>query len=432
MTKTPELLCPAGSPEKLRYALAFGADAVYAGIPRFSLRAKENPYNNKSLKEDIEYCHSMNKKMYVTANILPQNRKLESFKNSIATIAEAAPDGIIMSDPGMIRYVRKKFPELPIHLSVQTNTINWMSVAFWRDYGVKRIILSRELSMQELSEIHKQVPDIGLESFVHGSICIAYSGRCLLSNYFNHRDANQGTCTNSCRWEYNVKEELSEGETSTQSPKGEYLIEEKGRDGDLMPIEEDEHGTYIMNSKDLRAIEHLDALWSAGVESFKIEGRTKSIYYLSLIAKTYRKAIDAMMEKKPFDSKLLDETEKTANRGFTTAFLLSASERATENFDSPQEENLPQIYAGKVVNERAGGWMEVDIKNRVELGHEVEYISPQNNYRFRISSMEDENGLALKVAHGGNGTVWIKTEGKVDPYALLSRIVDVPVSSLTP
>ena len=429
MTKTPELLCPAGSPEKLRYALAFGADAVYAGIPRFSLRAKENPYNNNSLKDDIEYCHSQNKKMYVTANILPQNRKLESFKKSIATIAEAGPDGIIMSDPGMIQYVRKEFPELSIHLSVQTNTINWMSVAFWRDHGIKRIILSRELSMQELREIHTQVPDIGLESFVHGSICIAYSGRCLLSNYFNHRDANQGTCTNSCRWEYNVKEELSEGEKSTQSPKGEYLIEEKGRDGDLMPIEEDEHGTYIMNSKDLRAIEHLDELWGAGVESFKIEGRTKSIYYLSLITKAYRQAIDAMIAKKPFNSKLLGETEKTANRGFTTAFLLSASERATEKFDSPQEENLPQVYAGKVVNQRAGGWMEVDIKNRIEVGHEIEYISPHNNYRFQISAMEGASGLALPVAHGGNGTVWIKTEGQIDPYALLSRVVDLPVSS---
>ena len=428
MAKIPELLCPAGSPEKLKYALAFGADAVYAGVPRFSLRAKENPYTNNSLKEDIEYCHRMDKKIYVTANILPQNRKLESFKKSIAMIAEAGPDGIIMSDPGMIQYVKKEFPALPIHLSVQTNTINWMSVAFWRDYGVKRIILSRELSLQELREIHTQVPDVGLESFVHGSICIAYSGRCLLSNYFNHRDANQGTCTNSCRWEYNVKEELSEGEKATQSPKGEYLIEEKGRDGD-MPIEEDEHGTYIMNSKDLRAIEHLGELWRAGVESFKIEGRTKSIYYLSLITKTYRKAIDAMVKKEPFDSKLLGETEKTANRGFTTAFLLSASERATENFDSPQEENLPQVYAGKVVNERAGGWMEVDIKNRVEVGHEIEYISPQNNYRFRISSMEGESGLSLKVAHGGNGTVWIKTDGQIDPYALLSRVVDVPVSS---
>ena len=432
MTNIPELLCPAGSPEKLRYALAFGADAVYAGIPRFSLRAKENPYNNNSLKEDIEYCHSLNKKMYVTANILPQNRKLESFKKSIATIADAGPDGIIMSDPGMIQYVRKEFPELSIHLSVQTNTINWMSVAFWRDYGIKRIILSRELSMPELHEIHTQVPDIGLESFVHGSICIAYSGRCLLSNYFNHRDANQGTCTNSCRWEYNVKEELSEGEKPTQSPKGEYLIEEKGRGGDLMPIEEDEHGTYIMNSKDLRAIEHLDELWGAGVESFKIEGRTKSIYYLSLITKAYRQAIDAMIAKKPFNPKLLDETEKTANRGFTTAFLLSASERATEKFDSPQEENLPQIYAGKVVNQRAEGWMEVEIKNRIEVGNEIEYISPQNKYRFQISAMEGESGLTLKLAHGGNGTVWIKTEGPIDPYALLSRVVDLPVSSSVP
>ena len=307
MVKIPELLCPAGSPEKLRYALAYGADAVYAGIPRFSLRAKENPYNNNSLKEDIEYCHSMDKKMYVTANILPPNRKLESFKKSIATIAEAEPDGVIMSDPGMIQYVRKEFPGLAVHLSVQTNTINWMSVAFWRDHGIKRIILSRELSIQELQEIHTQVPDMELESFVHGSICIAYSGRCLLSNYFNHRDANQGTCTNSCRWEYNVQQEVPEGEQKTKSPEGNFFIEEKGRGGDLMPIDEDEHGTYIMNSKDLRAIEHIDELWNAGVESFKIEGRTKSIYYLSLITKTYRKAIDSMVASKPFDPELLRE-----------------------------------------------------------------------------------------------------------------------------
>jgi putative protease len=196
-----------------------------------------------------------------------------------------------------------------------------------------------------------------------------------------------------------------------------------------MPIEEDEHGTYIMNSKDLRAIEHLDELWGAGVESFKIEGRTKSIYYLSLITKAYRQAIDEMIAKKPFNPKLLDETEKTANRGFTTAFLLSASERATEKFDSPQEENLPQIYAGKVVNQRAGGWMEVEIKNRIKVGDEIECISPQSNYRFQISAMEGESGLALQLAHGGNGTVWIKTEGPIDPYALLSRVVDLPVSS---
>jgi len=429
VVKIPELLCPAGSPEKLRYALAYGADAVYAGIPRFSLRAKENPYNNNSLKEDIEYCHSMDKKMYVTANILPPNRKLESFKKSIATIAEAEPDGVIMSDPGMIQYVRKEFPSLAVHLSVQTNTINWMSVAFWRDHGIKRIILSRELSIQELQEIHTQVPDMELESFVHGSICIAYSGRCLLSNYFNHRDANQGTCTNSCRWEYNVQQEVPEGEQKTKSPEGNFFIEEKGRGGDLMPIDEDEHGTYIMNSKDLRAIEHIDELWNAGVESFKIEGRTKSIYYLSLITKTYRKAIDSMVASKPFDPELLRETEKTANRGFTTAFLLSGASRATERFDSPQEENLPQIYAGQIINERAGNWIEVDVKNRIEIGCEMEYISPQNNYRFRITSMESDSGMALKVAHGGNGSVWMKMEGPVDPFALLSRVVDSPVPS---
>jgi putative protease len=189
----------------------------------------------------------MDKKMYVTANILPPNRTLESSKTSIATIAEAEPDGVIMSDPGMIQYVRKEFPGLAVHLSVQTNTINWMSVAFWRDHGIKRIILSRELSIQELQEIHTQVPDMELESFVHGSICIAYSGRCLLSNYFNHRDANQGTCTNSCRWEYNVQQEVPEGEQKTKSPEGNFFIEEKGRGGDLMPIDEDEHLTYIMN-----------------------------------------------------------------------------------------------------------------------------------------------------------------------------------------
>ena len=429
MVKTPELLCPAGSPEKLRYALAYGADAVYAGIPRFSLRAKENPYNNNSLIEDIEYCHRLDKKIYVTANILPPNRKLESFKKSLATMAEAEPDGIIMSDPGMIQYVRKEFPDLPVHLSVQTNTINWMSVAFWRDQGVKRIILSRELSIQELQEIHTQVPDMELESFVHGSICIAYSGRCLLSNYFNHRDANQGTCTNSCRWEYNVQPETPEGEHTTKVPAGDYFIEEKGRNGDHMPIEEDEHGTYIMNSKDLRAIEHIEELWKAGVESFKIEGRTKSIYYLSLITKAYRKAINSMVENKPFDPELLRETEKTANRGFTTAFLLSGASRATERFDSPQEENLPQIYAGQIINERAGNWVEVDVKNRIEIGHEIEYISPKNNYRFRISSMENDHGVALTVAHGGNGSVWMKMDGPADPFALLSRIIDSPVHS---
>ena len=201
-----ELLAPAGSPEKLKYAFAYGADAGYAGIPKFSLRAKENPFKDHSLKESIDYTHKLGKKIYITANILPPNRKIESFKRSLAQHAEMGPDAFIMADPGMIQFALKEFPEIPVHLSVQTNTINWPSVEFWYNLGVKRIILSRELTLEEISDIHAHVSKMELEAFVHGAICIAYSGRCLLSNYFNHRDANQGTCTNSCRWEYDIHE----------------------------------------------------------------------------------------------------------------------------------------------------------------------------------------------------------------------------------
>ena len=404
-----ELLSPAGSPEKLKYAFAYGADAVYAGIPKFSLRAKENPFKDHLLKEAIEYTHKIGKKIFITANILPPNRKIESFKKSLAQHAEMGPDAFIMADPGMIQFALKEFPEIPVHLSVQTNTINWSSVDFWQSLGVKRIILSRELSLEEINEIHQKVPEVELESFVHGAICIAYSGRCLLSNYFNHRDANQGTCTNSCRWEYDIHEE-----------KGDDM-EEKQRDGELMPVEEDEHGTYIMNSKDLRAIEFLGPMKKAGVVSFKIEGRSKSIYYLSLVTRAYRSAIDDLEKNRAFNPHLIEEIGKTANRGFTSAFLISAANRETERFDSPQEPHQPQIFGGQVVNERSG-WMEVDVRNRIELGDEAECLSPERQYKFKINAMETVSGESISVAHGGNGTVWVKSEGPVEPYALLSLV----------
>ena len=435
---TPELLAPAGSPEKLKYALAYGADAVYAGIPKFSLRARENGFKDASLREAIETTHALGKKIYITANILPQNRKVASFKKSLAFYAEARPDAFIMSDPGLIRFALDEFPEIPVHLSVQTNTMNWPSVQFWYDQGVRRIILSRELSLEEVSEIHEKVPAMELESFVHGAICIAYSGRCLLSNYFNHRDANQGTCTNSCRWEYNVHKEGEEpkpsscgqenGQNAEAPPqnalKGNYFIEEVQRPGEMMPIDEDEHGTYIMNSKDLRAIEFLKELRAAGVISFKIEGRSKSLNYLSLITKAYRKAIDDLTLNRAFNPELLDEINKTANRGFTSAFFISNSNRQTERFDSPQDGDLSQVFGGQVLDLRGDGMMEVEIKNRVEVGDEVEYISPKEQYRFRIHAMQDKNGGSISVAHGGNGTAWIQSEGPVEPYALLSLIKD--------
>jgi len=432
----PELLAPAGSPEKLQYAFAYGADAVYAGIPKFSLRVRENGFRAASLKEAIETTHRLGKKIYITANILPQNRKVESFKKSLAFYASAKPDAFIMSDPGLIRFALKEFPEIPVHLSVQTNTMNWPSVEFWYDQGVSRTILSRELSLEEVLEIHEKVPAMELESFVHGAICIAYSGRCLLSNYFNHRDANQGTCTNSCRWEYNVHKEEEDsrpsscgseggqgsGASSSKGIEGNFFIEEVQRPGEMMPIDEDEHGTYIMNSKDLRAIEFLKELRAAGVISFKIEGRSKSLNYLSLITKAYRRAIDDLAENRSFNPGLLDEINKTANRGFTSAFFISHSNHDTERFDSPQEGDLPQVFGGQVLDLRGDGMMEVEIKNRVEVGDEVEYISPSDQYRFRINGMQNKNGGSISVAHGGNGTVWIQSEGRVEPYSLLSLI----------
>jgi len=424
MTEAPELLAPAGSPEKIRYALAYGADAVYAGIPKFSLRARENGFNNASMKEAIRFVQEKGRKIYVTANILAPNRKVDSFEKSLAEYAEEGPDAFIMSDPGMIDFAIRNFPHIPVHLSVQANAINWPTVAFWRDRGVRRIILSRELSMEEIQMIHEKVPDMELESFVHGSICIAYSGRCLLSNYFNHRDANQGTCTNSCRWEFNVCEDKSEDASASKPLDGRYFIEETGRPGDLMPIEEDEHGTYIMNSKDLRAVEILEELRSAGVCSYKIEGRSKSIYYLSLVTSIYRKAIEDMASGKKFDPALLDEIEKTANRGFTSAFLISNSNRSTERFESAQAHNQPQIFAGQILEDRPGGWALTEIKNRIELGNKAEYISPEERRNFSIQAMEDRSGNSIDVAHGGAGPVWIQYGFQTAPFSLLSLIVE--------
>ena len=417
----PELLSPAGSPEKLKYAIAYGADAVYAGIPKFSLRARENPFKNDLLEDAISYTHKMGKKIYVTANILPQNRKIESFKNSLAQHAAFGPDAFIMADPGMIQFALKEFPEIPVHLSVQTNTMNWTSAKFWHNLGVKRIILSRELSLEEISEIHFRVPGLELEAFVHGSICIAYSGRCLLSNYFNHRDANQGTCTNSCRWEFKVKEEEGKHTEEYKPLEGQYAIEEMQRDGEIMPVDEDENGTYIMNSKDLRAVEYLKPMQDAGVMSFKIEGRSKSIYYLSLVTRAYRKAIKDLNEGNSFDPNLLEEINKTANRGFTSAFLISAANRDTERFDSPQEKNQAQVFGGQILNERPG-WMEVDVKNKIEVGDEVEYLAPSGQFKFTIDAMENKTGEKVSVAHGGNGTIWIKIDHPVEPFALLSLL----------
>src|SRR5574340_1391227 len=283
----PELLAPAGSQAMLETALAFGADAVYAGQPRYSLRVRNNSFRDEAaLGIGIDTAHSRGKQFYVVSNIFPHNSKLKTYLADMAPIIALKPDALIMADPGLIDMIRETWPEMPIHLSVQANTVNYAAVRFWKKLGIRRVILSRELSLDQVAEIRQECPDMELEVFVHGALCIAYSGRCLLSGYFNHRDPHHGACTTSCRWAYDVQ-------PGKVAPDGDvYLIEERERPSSHMPIEEDEHGTYILNSKDLRAIEHVQRLTEIGVDSLKIEGRTKSPYYVARTCQTYRQAID--------------------------------------------------------------------------------------------------------------------------------------------
>ena len=338
---TPELLMPAGDMEKMQYAFAFGADAVYLGIPKFSLRARENGFRKlENVAEAIDYAHKLGKKVYVTANIFPHNSKLPSFVTYIAELlALCTPDAWIMSDPGLIMLMMEHFPEQIIHISVQSNTINYASVKFWHKLGAKRVIVSREISIKEMKEIKQACPAMELESFVHGAICMAYSGRCLISNYLSHRDSNQGVCTNSCRWEYKVyktgevqpkssccKEDQPKEAEAQEQPeyvplKDQFFVKESERPDELFELDEDEHGSYLMNSKDLCAINSLKDLADAGVCSFKVEGRSKSIYYVAMIARAYRQAIDDAAAGKPFNPELMRDVFATSNRGFIEGFL---------------------------------------------------------------------------------------------------------------
>jgi putative protease len=303
--KAPELLAPAGSLLMARTALDFGANAIYAGQPRYSLRVRNNDFGTlDNLAAGIEATQSRGGRFYLVSNVLPHNAKLKTYLEDMAPVMALKPDALIMADPGLMLMIRERWPEMPIHLSVQANTVNHAAVKFWRSTGVSRVILSRELSLDEVAEIRQECPDTELEVFVHGALCIAYSGRCLLSGYFNHRDPNQGSCTNSCRWDYKVHEgvEDASGDVDLAAPRpvavspaptlasaapgklrrpGAWLIEERERPGEYMPIEEDEHGSYILNSKDLRAIEYVARLAEIGVDSLKIEGRTKSPYYVA-------------------------------------------------------------------------------------------------------------------------------------------------------
>jgi len=300
---------------------------------------------------------------------------------------------------------REAWPEMPIHLSVQANTLNWAAVRFWKKLGISRIILSRELGLDEIAEIRQECPDIELEVFVHGALCIAYSGRCLLSGYFTHRDSNQGACTNSCRWKY----QLHQGDGGAPVDDDvEFLLEESQRPGELMPIEEDEHGTYILNSKDLRAVEHVPRLMEIGVDSFKIEGRTKSPYYVARSCQAYRRTIDSVLAGRAFDPTVLADLESLANRGYTGGFFERHPTSVYQNYAGSRSETGTGRYVGKALAWDSGrGLMEVLVKNRFDLGDTLEVILPDGNARQIVSRMENADGAAITVAPGDPHHVWI-------------------------
>ena len=408
----PELLAPAGTLRNLRYAIAYGADAVYAGMPRYSLRVRNNDFNRvENLAAGIEHVHAHGKAFFMATNALPHNAKVKTFLADMAPIIELGPDALIMADPGLIMLVRERWPDVAIHLSVQANTMNYASVKFWQRLGIRRIILSRELSLDQVEEIRQECPDIELEVFVHGALCIAYSGRCLLSGYFNHRDANQGSCTNACRWDYKVQpgqEDIS----GDIRPTTVGLIEESQRPGELMPIEEDEHGTYIMNSRDLRAVEHVERLVKMGIDSLKIEGRTKSHYYAARTAQAYRQAIDDAVAGRPFDAALLGKLENLASRGYTDGFFQRHHHGDYQNYLDNHSKSVRQRFVGELVGyDDATGLAEVEVKNRFAVGDELELITPAGNRVFRLEDMRDMQGNAAAVAPGSGHRVRIPLAG---------------------
>lgn len=443
MTFKPELLSPAGTLKNMRYAFAYGADAVYAGQPRYSLRVRNNEFNHENLKIAIDEAHQLGKKFYVVVNIAPHNSKLKTFIKDLKVVVDMKPDALIMSDPGLIMLVRENFPEMDIHLSVQANAVNWATVKFWKQMGLTRVILSRELSLEEIEEIREHVPDIELEIFVHGALCMAYSGRCLLSGYINKRDSNQGTCTNACRWEYNMQEgttddvgnivpkyepeidvknvapTLGEGQTTDKV----FLYTEPHRPDEPMTAFEDEHGTYFMNSKDLRAVQHVERLTQMGVHSLKIEGRTKSFYYCARTAQVYRKAIDDAAAGKPFDESLLNTLESLAHRGYTEGFLRRHNHDEYQNYDYGYSISERQQFVGEFTGKRNDlGMAEVAVKNKFLLGDEVEMMTPKGNVVFQINRMLNRKNELVEAGLGDGHFVYLDVPEDVElDYALLMR-----------
>ncbi|MEN8906771.1 MAG: U32 family peptidase [Clostridiales bacterium] len=401
-----ELLAPAGSLEKLKVAIIFGADAVYIGGEEFSLRAGAQNFNKEEMLKGIEFAHMHHKKVYLTANIIPHVYDIDNIKKYFSEVKDIDFDGIIVSDPGIIELVKKYLPKLDIHLSTQANNTNNLSADFWHKNGIKRIVLARELSLEEIRTIkEKSNQNLEFEVFVHGAMCISYSGRCLLSNYMTNRDSNQGNCSHPCRWKY-------------------YLVEEK-RPNEYIPVEENSRGTFIYNSKDLCMIEHINEIVESGVKSLKIEGRIKSSFYVATVVKAYREAIDNYynsIKNYQFDNKLLNEIKKVSHRNFTTGFYLN---KPTGNDQVYTTSSYIREYdfIGVVLDyNKSNQIAKVEQRNRFFKDDVLEVVNPKGNYfTQKIYSMKDEEGQEIETAPHPKMIVYLRIEKEVFEYTFLRK-----------
>lgn len=382
--KRPELLIPASSLEVLKIAVIFGADAVYIGGEAFGLRAKAKNFTKEEMAEGIAFAHAHGVRVHVTANILAHNYDLEGAESYFHELKELEPDALIVADPGMFMLARKICPEIDIHISTQANNTNYMTYQFWHEQGAKRVVSARELSLEEIRQIREQIPEsMEIESFIHGAMCISYSGRCLLSNYFTGRDANHGACTHPCRWKYAV-------------------VEEK-RPGEYLPVYENERGTYIFNSKDLCMIEHIPEMIDAGIDSFKIEGRMKTALYVATVARTYRRAIDDYMESEEKYRANIDwyltEISKCTYRQFTTGFYFGKPDENTQIYDNNTYMN-EYIYlgiAGESVQTAGQDCVRIEQRNKFCVGDEIEIMKPDGtNIPVKVLDMYDEQGQSVE------------------------------------
>lgn len=454
MKQKLELLMPAWNLEKLKFAYAYWADATYVWVPMFSLRARTNNFTLETLKEATDYAHSLWKKIYFTANIYAHNIKIKPFLAQFKKMVEMWPDAFIMADPGLIYLVRKDFPNIEIHLSVQANNTNRAQAMFWKEIWIKRIILSREISIREIKEIHEMVPDIELEAFVHWAICMAYSWRCLISNYLSYRDPNQWTCSHSCRWEFKVfKNDKTESELETvtgrpeeyEELKGNFYLEEKERKWELMEIDEDEYGTYLMNSRDLMAIDYLEDLKNAWITSFKVEWRNKTVNYIASVWRTYRQALDAIEKWEKYDSyKLSEELFAIANRWYIPWFL-AWNPWANAQFYERNESRWTKAFLWIIRDyDKENKLARIEVKNKFEVWDNIEIVTPnwitkskiQKIYKTTLNhwvhktgttftkyeyKFEKDKAESIDSAHWWSYEVWINMDKDYWKFALIRK-----------